>query len=80
MSKTVNMHEAKTNLSRLVQQIRAGEEPEIVIAVSGKPQARLVPIEALPKRVLGSDRGLVTISDDFDDADLEIAKLFHADL
>jgi len=80
MGKTVNMHEAKTNLSRLVQQIRAGEEREIIIAVSGKPQARLVPIEAAPKRVLGADRGLITIADDFDDVDLEIEKLFHGDL
>jgi prevent-host-death family protein len=76
MSKTVNMHEAKTQLSRLVQALHDGREREIVIAVSGKPHARLVPFERR-KRPSGMDAGLVVISDRFDGPDLEIEKIFH---
>ena len=45
---TVNMLEAKTNLSRLVESVESGAETEIVIARNGKPAARLVPIAAKP--------------------------------
>jgi len=76
MSKTVNMHEAKTNLSRLVAQIRTGEEREIVIAVSGRPYARLVAYDPPKAREFGIDRGLIVIGDDFDAADAEIERLF----
>jgi prevent-host-death family protein len=61
----VNIHEAKTHLSRLLVRVEAGEE--IVIARSGRPIARLVPYEPPPgERVLGEDRGKVILSDDFD--------------
>jgi prevent-host-death family protein len=61
----VNIHEAKTHLSRLVERVLAGEE--IVIARSGKPVAKLVPIEKRSARRLpGSARGRVVLSDDFD--------------
>jgi len=61
----VNIHAAKTNFSRLVDQAAAGEE--IVIARAGKPVARLVPLEPpKQKRVLGLGRGVFDISDDFD--------------
>lgn len=50
----VNIHEAKTHLSRLLEQVQAGEE--VVIAKSGRPIARLVAIRAA-KSVLGSARG-----------------------
>lgn len=64
---TVNIHEAKTHLSRLIAQIEAGGE-EVIIARSGEPVAKLVPLTKPPKkRVLGADRGRVWISDDFDD-------------
>jgi antitoxin (DNA-binding transcriptional repressor) of toxin-antitoxin stability system len=76
MSKTVNMHEAKTQLSRLVQALHDGREREFVIAVSGKPHARLVPFEPR-KRPSGMDAGLVVFSENFDDPDLEIEKLFY---
>jgi prevent-host-death family protein len=76
MSKTIGMHEAKTHLSRLVQELRDGQEREIIIAVSGKPCARLVPFEA-PKRVLGIDRGLISVAADFDAPDEEIEDLFY---
>jgi prevent-host-death family protein len=55
---TVNMHEAKTQLSRLVKAALDGEE--VVIARAGKPAVRLVPVpEPLPKRQLGILRGKV---------------------
>lgn len=65
MSKPINIHEAKTHLSRLVDQAAAGRE--IVIAKAGKPMARLVPIEApvKPKR-FGLLKGRFTVPDDFD--------------
>jgi prevent-host-death family protein len=77
VSKTVNMHEAKTHLSRLVQELRDGEEREVIIAVSGKPCARLVPFTP-KKRVLGIDRGFVSVGPNFDAADEEIIDLFNA--
>ena len=46
---TVNMLEAKTNLSRLVEAVESGDECEIVIARNGKPAARLVPVEVRAK-------------------------------
>lgn len=61
----VNVHEAKTNFSRLLQRVAAGEE--ITIAKAGVPVARLVPIESgTAERKLGIDRGKVWIADDFD--------------
>jgi len=50
----VNVHEAKTQLSRLLERVHAGEE--IVIAKAGKPFARLMPLEPPPERVLGRYR------------------------
>jgi prevent-host-death family protein len=47
----VNMHEAKTHLSRLVERALEGEE--VVIARAGKPLVRMVPVEAQPRRRLG---------------------------
>ncbi|HKE33041.1 MAG TPA: type II toxin-antitoxin system Phd/YefM family antitoxin [Candidatus Angelobacter sp.] len=61
----VNVHEAKTNFSRLLQRVAAGEE--ITIAKAGVPVARLVPIERkVTRRKLGIDRGRIWIADDFD--------------
>lgn len=63
----VNVHQAKTHLSRLLQRVEAGEE--VVIARAGKPVARLVPLEAptpVRDRVLGGDEGKVRIAPDFD--------------
>jgi prevent-host-death family protein len=64
--KTVNIHEAKTHLSRLVEE--AAEGKEIVIAKAGKPRARLVPCAPARKkpRKLGWMKGQIWISDDFD--------------
>jgi prevent-host-death family protein len=63
--KTVNIHAAKTQLSRLVEDAAGGEE--IIIAKSGKPIARLCPLAPPPKRrVLGTLNGKINIPDDFD--------------
>ena len=60
----VNVHEAKTHLSRLIARAAQGEE--IVIAKAGRPVAKLVGITTPPrKRPLGTARGQVKIADDF---------------
>lgn len=71
------MHEAKTHLSRLVRQISDGSEQEIVIAVDGRPAARLLPYAGRGRRNLGIDEGLITISEDFDAVDRTVAALFE---
>jgi prevent-host-death family protein len=62
----VNIHEAKTHFSRLLQRVAAGEE--ITIARSGVPVARLVAVEPEEKKIrpLGMDRGKIWIAEDFD--------------
>ncbi|MBI3370394.1 MAG: type II toxin-antitoxin system Phd/YefM family antitoxin [Betaproteobacteria bacterium] len=61
----VNMHQAKSQLSRLVERVCAGEE--IIIARAGKPVARLAPLErARNPRVPGLLKGRIWISKDFD--------------
>lgn len=63
--KTVNVHEAKTHLSRLLEQVEAGQE--VVIARAGRPVARLVPLPAaLQPRQLGLLAGRYTVPDDWD--------------
>ncbi len=63
--RTINVHEAKTHLSRLLEDAAGGEE--IVIAKAGRPIAKLVPLEAKrEKRKLGMLAGLGHIPDDFD--------------
>ena len=72
----VNIHEAKTHLSKLLRRVSAGEE--IVIARAGKPVARLVPVAEPPRpRELGRDRGKIWIADDFDTLDPEILADFE---
>ena len=61
---TVNIHEAKTHLSRLVERAASGEE--IIIARSGRPVARLVPLASTTRRrTFGRMRGTIMIADDF---------------
>ena len=62
--RVVNMHEAKTHFSKLVDSVIHGHE--IVIAMAGKPVARLSPITPKPKRKFGVLKGKVKISKDFD--------------
>jgi prevent-host-death family protein len=65
MQKMVNIHEAKTHLSRLLTLVMAGEE--VIIAKAGKPVARLVPIGERPKaRKPGSASGQITIASDLE--------------
>ena len=62
----VNIHQAKTNFSRLLQRVLLGEE--IIIAKAGIPIARLVPVNVTPtRRPMGLYRGQIRIADDFDD-------------
>ena len=62
---TVNVHEAKTQLSRLLEAVEAGDE--VVIARSGRPVARLVPLEPVaPQRRLGVLEGRFKVPEDFD--------------
>jgi prevent-host-death family protein len=73
----VNTHEAKTNLSRLLDRVAAGEE--VIIARSGKPIAKLVPYEGREPRTLGGWRGQVTIAPDFDDLPADLLALFQGE-
>ncbi len=80
----VNIHHAKTNLSKLIFRVEAGEE--VVIARNGKPVARLVPVEAVRRKMYkpGALRGRLRVPSDFLDphseADRETAELFNLGL
>ena len=63
MGKPVNLYDAKTNLSELVDRAAAGEE--IIIAKAGTPVARLVPLR-VRERTPGRAKGIIRIADDFD--------------
>jgi prevent-host-death family protein len=63
-AKTVNVHEAKTHFSKLLERVQAGEE--VVIARAGAPIARLIPFARPGKRALGLDSGRGFIAADFD--------------
>jgi len=73
----VNMLEAKTTLSRLVEAIELGRESEIVIARNGRPVARLVPIEApVAGPRIGIAKGRFELPESIDDHNDEVARLF----
>ena len=61
---TVNIHEAKTHLSRLVEEVAAGAE--IIISKNGVPRAKLVPLDASRKLKFGVMKGKLRYPDDFD--------------
>lgn len=66
MTTIVNIHEAKTNFSKLVDAVMQGEE--IIVAKAGKPAAKLVPItQTKPKRKPGILKGKIRIASDFDE-------------
>ena len=76
--KTVNIHEAKTHLSRLVEEAAAGEE--VVIAKAGKPMVRLVPVGYLEEpRRLGQLAGRVRESAGWWGPDPELESLFYGE-
>lgn len=74
---TVNMLQAKSSLSRLVESLEQGKEREIIIARNGRPAAKLVPIDTAPtdKRI-GIAKGLFAVPDDIDTHNDEVARLF----
>ena len=72
----INIHQAKTNLSKLIQKTLNGED--IVIAKAGKPVAKLIAYkEKLKPRKPGLWKGKIWMSDDFNDEDPEINKMFY---
>jgi prevent-host-death family protein len=76
MAEPINIHEAKTHLSRLVERVEGGEE--IVIARAGRPVARLVPMQnRIAPRQPGIWRGRVHMSPDFDVTDPETVDTFE---
>lgn len=78
---SVNMLEAKSTLSRLVEAIEQGEEREIIIARNGRPAARLVPVAGLVAgQRLGVAKGVFVVPDDIDADAAEIARLFAASI
>ena len=79
MSEIVNMHQAKSSLSRLVERALAGEE--VLIARNGRPLVRLVPVQNKREpRVPGRGKGKIWISPDFEVPDEEITELFEGPL
>lgn len=74
---SVNMLQAKTSLSRLVEAIEQGQEREIVIARNGRPAAKLVPMDSAPagKRI-GIAKGLFVVPDTIDANNDEVSQLF----
>jgi prevent-host-death family protein len=77
--KTVNIHEARTHLSRLVEAAARGES--VIIAKAGKPLVKMVPVDApVAPRRLGFIRGAFTVPEDFDTmGQEEIEKMFHGE-
>lgn len=76
MAEIVNVHEAKTHLSRLLERVARGEE--ITIGRAGRPVARLVPIVPARSRKPGRWKGRLWVSEDFDeDDDDELVELFE---
>lgn len=73
----INMLQAKSNLSRLVESIEQGEEREIIIARNGRPAAKLVPLTSVPaSRRIGVAKGLFEVPDDIDANNAEVARMF----
>lgn len=76
MAHTVNVYEAKTQLSALLVEVESGGE--VVIARAGRPVARLVAVgPATSRRTPGAWRGKVTVADDFDTLPDEIVRAFE---
>jgi antitoxin (DNA-binding transcriptional repressor) of toxin-antitoxin stability system len=78
---TVNMLQAKSSLSRLVEAIEQGQEREIVIARNGRPAAKLVPIDTAPSgKRIGVAKGLFVVPDSIDAHNDEVARLFMGEM
>lgn len=74
---SVNMLQAKSSLSRLVEAIEQGQEREIIIARNGRPAAKLVPVNSVPagKRI-GAAKGKFKVPDSIDTHNAEVARFF----
>ena len=78
---TVNMLQAKSSLSRLVEAIEQGHEREIVIARNGRPAAKLVPMDTAPSgKRIGVAKGLFVVPDSIDAHNDEVARLFMGEM
>ena len=77
MTRVLNVHEAKTHLSRLLKRVAAGEE--VIIAKAGRPVARLIPFARPGKRILGMDEGKVWIAPDFDELPPDLLAAFEGE-
>lgn len=73
----VNVHEAKTHLSKLIEKAKKGEE--IVIANNGNPEARLIAYEPAGKEWFGMDEGKGWIADDFDELPPDVLAAFYGE-
>ncbi len=73
---TVSLFDAKTHLSRLIDQIATGAESEIVISRNGKPVARVLPIQTDISLRIGVARGEFEVPEDIDAHNAEVAALF----
>lgn len=78
MTRVVNVHEACTHLSRLLEAVDDGED--VVIGRAGKPVARLVPVGPAAERRPGVWRGQVVTADDFDHTPDSVIVEFYGDL
>ena len=75
----INIHQAKTHLSKLLERVALGEE--VIIAKAGTPVAKLVPVNVKKREFrFGSAKGDFVVPDDFNDPDPEIEKLFYKPL
>jgi prevent-host-death family protein len=77
MTITVNVHEAKTHLSRLLERVAAGEE--VVISKAGTPVADLVPHRSTPVRFGGLKGELIYDDNLFTELDADIQRMFYGD-
>ena len=76
--KSINIHEAKTHLSRIIEDVKLLGQP-VIIAKAGVPQVKLVPLDTpLTKRKMGTFKGSISVPDNFDQAfNSEIAEMFN---
>lgn len=75
----INMLQAKSSLSRLVEAIEQGQEREIIIARNGRPVAKLVPLDTVPPgQRLGIAKGKFEVPDSIDAHNEEVAQLFFS--
>ncbi len=76
----VNIHEAKTNLSRLLDAVESGREAEVIIARNGKPVGKLTAAQPQKQKIRwGVAIGLFVVPETIDRDNEEIARLFHGD-